>query len=82
MTTEIIDAKERELTKKELSLIKETIISGGLVVFPTETVYGLGADGTSEKAALAVYRAKGRPSCTEGNTKQSAMRYISGTSSR
>lgn len=62
MTTEIIDAKERELTKKELSLIKETIISGGLVVFPTETVYGLGADGTSEKAALAVYSAKGRPS--------------------
>jgi len=62
MTTEIIDAKGRRLTQGELSKIKETITSGGLVVFPTETVYGLGADGTSEKAALAVYSAKGRPS--------------------
>ena len=62
MTTKIIDAVERALSSEELHLIKETIKSGGLVVFPTETVYGLGADGTSEKAALSVYSAKGRPS--------------------
>lgn len=35
---------------------------GGLVAFPTETVYGLGADGLNEKAAEKIYAAKGRPS--------------------
>lgn len=62
MTTEIIDAKNRTLTSEELKRIKNTILSGGLVVFPTETVYGLGADATNANAALSVYKAKGRPS--------------------
>lgn len=35
---------------------------GGLVAFPTETVYGLGADALNEKAAEKIYAAKGRPS--------------------
>ena len=35
---------------------------GGLVAFPTETVYGLGCDGRSSEAAAKVYEAKGRPS--------------------
>lgn len=35
--------------------------SGGLVAFPTETVYGLGADATNGKAVAAIYAAKGRP---------------------
>lgn len=35
--------------------------SGRLVAFPTETVYGLGADATSDAAVSALYRAKGRP---------------------
>lgn len=35
--------------------------SGGLVAFPTETVYGLGADAENVAAARAVFRAKGRP---------------------
>lgn len=35
---------------------------GGLVVFPTETVYGLGGDGTNDSAAKKIYAAKGRPS--------------------
>jgi L-threonylcarbamoyladenylate synthase len=34
---------------------------GGLVAFPTETVYGLGADATSERACAAIFAAKGRP---------------------
>jgi L-threonylcarbamoyladenylate synthase len=38
------------------------IADGGLVVFPTETVYGLGADAFNESAVRAVYEAKGRPS--------------------
>ncbi|MBQ8357190.1 MAG: threonylcarbamoyl-AMP synthase [Clostridia bacterium] len=35
---------------------------GGLVVFPTETVYGLGGDATNPQAAKDIYAAKGRPS--------------------
>lgn len=35
---------------------------GGLVAFPTETVYGLGANGLDEEAAKKIYAAKGRPS--------------------
>lgn len=40
----------------------EILKSGGLVAFPTETVYGLGADALNEKAAEKTYAAKGRPS--------------------
>ncbi len=40
----------------------EVIRRGGLVAFPTETVYGLGADGTNPDAAAKIYEAKGRPS--------------------
>ncbi|MBO5907288.1 MAG: threonylcarbamoyl-AMP synthase [Clostridia bacterium] len=40
----------------------EIIKRGGLVVFPTETVYGLGGDATSPTAASKIYEAKGRPS--------------------
>ncbi len=35
--------------------------AGGLVAFPTETVYGLGADALSEEAVAAIFEAKGRP---------------------
>jgi L-threonylcarbamoyladenylate synthase len=35
--------------------------SGGLVAFPTETVYGLGADATNDRAVAAIFAAKGRP---------------------
>ena len=37
------------------------LIEGGLVAMPTETVYGLAADATSETAVAAIYGAKGRP---------------------
>ena len=35
--------------------------AGGLVAFPTETVYGLGADARSDRAVAGIYAAKGRP---------------------
>ena len=37
------------------------IREGKLVAFPTETVYGLGADATNEHAVAAIFEAKGRP---------------------
>ncbi len=42
--------------------IKKTIEHGGLVVFPTETVYGIGADATNPEAVKRIFLAKGRPS--------------------
>lgn len=39
----------------------EILRAGGLVAFPTETVYGLGADATSDAAVAAIYAAKDRP---------------------
>lgn len=49
----------------ESSVIKEAgeiLKAGGLVAFPTETVYGLGGDALREDAAKKIYSAKGRPS--------------------
>ena len=40
----------------------ETLVRGGLVAFPTETVYGLGGDATDPSVAKKIYAAKGRPS--------------------
>ncbi len=39
----------------------ELIKNGEVVAFPTETVYGLGADATNDKACLKIFEAKGRP---------------------
>ena len=48
--------------RQQLIEAAQIIKSGGLVVFPTETVYGLGADGINASAAKRIYEAKGRPS--------------------
>lgn len=56
-----VDPADRDYFEK-ISLAAEIIKSGGLVIFPTETVYGLGADATSSEAAKKIYAAKGRPS--------------------
>ncbi|WP_169973275.1 L-threonylcarbamoyladenylate synthase [Tautonia rosea] len=40
----------------------EILLAGGLVAFPTETVYGLGADATNPEAVARIFSAKGRPS--------------------
>ncbi|MEW6624213.1 MAG: L-threonylcarbamoyladenylate synthase [Bacillota bacterium] len=44
-----------------LKMGAEIIIEGGIVAFPTETVYGLGADGLNEDALERIFFAKGRP---------------------
>ena len=43
------------------SLASEILKSGGLVAFPTETVYGLGANALDREAVLSIFAAKGRP---------------------
>ena len=44
-----------------LSNAAESLKCGALVAFPTETVYGLGADASNEKAVARIYEVKGRP---------------------
>ncbi len=46
---------------ESIALAAEIFRAGGLVGFPTETVYGLGADATNADAARAIFAAKGRP---------------------
>ncbi len=50
------------LTEKQIEEAAAIIKQGGLVAFPTETVYGLGADALNAEAVAKVYEAKGRPS--------------------
>jgi L-threonylcarbamoyladenylate synthase len=57
LNTRILDPKENGIA--EAAAILST---GGLVAFPTETVYGLGADARNGQAVAGVYAAKGRPS--------------------
>lgn len=65
-----MDVMETKIRKIDKNKIDENIIEeaaailreGGLVAFPTETVYGLGADALQEEAARKTYAAKGRPS--------------------
>ena len=63
MHTKIIQIQEKEqLTDEQLVEAAEILRNGGLVAFPTETVYGLGANALDETAAKKIYAAKGRPS--------------------
>jgi len=48
-------------TQVEIKKAAQALKDGHLVAFPTETVYGLGADATNEKAVSRVYAVKGRP---------------------
>lgn len=48
-------------TDDEITQAARILLAGGLVAFPTETVYGLGADAESRAAVEGIYQAKGRP---------------------
>ncbi len=61
MKTEYIKLSS-DFSDAELLKAADIIKRGGLVAFPTETVYGLGADATNPEAAKKIYDAKGRPS--------------------
>ncbi|MBQ4071702.1 MAG: threonylcarbamoyl-AMP synthase [Clostridia bacterium] len=54
--------KITENNTAEIKYAADVLSRGGLVVFPTETVYGLGADALNEAAVRNIYEAKGRPS--------------------
>ena len=62
MKTEYIKLENTKPLEAQLAGAAAVLASGGLVAFPTETVYGLGADATDAEAAKRIYAAKGRPS--------------------
>ncbi len=53
---------KEQINTKELEIVCNLIKNGELVIFPTETVYGIGANALDEKAIGKIFVAKGRPS--------------------
>ncbi len=62
MKTQIYKVDSDNIDNSVIGKAAEIIKSGGLVAFPTETVYGLGGDGLNPSASKKIYSAKGRPS--------------------
>ena len=65
LATVFSDSESKDIVNDAMAKIRAAagvLRSGGLVVFPTETVYGIGADAFNEDAISKVYEAKGRPS--------------------
>ncbi len=62
MKTTIIKVDPSSIKAEDMKKAGALIKAGELVAFPTETVYGLGADALKEEASKKIYAAKGRPS--------------------
>lgn len=63
MNTKLVKIEDtKQIKDEELAEAAQILRDGGLVAFPTETVYGLGANALDEAAAKKIYAAKGRPS--------------------
>ncbi len=62
MKTELIPVDQENIDGAVLMRAGDIIRRGGLVAFPTETVYGLGGNGLNPHSSKAIYEAKGRPS--------------------
>ena len=50
------------ISEESIAEAAEALRAGALIAFPTETVYGLGADATNDRAVAEIFAAKGRPS--------------------
>lgn len=61
MNTKIIMLDEESLDANAIEEAGKMVRDGGLVVFPTETVYGLGANALNNDAVKKIFKAKGRP---------------------
>lgn len=59
--TQILKVETTKPAYQAIHLASEILKLGGLVAFPTETVYGLGADAFNPNAVQKVFEAKGRP---------------------
>jgi L-threonylcarbamoyladenylate synthase len=61
MKTKILLINPKKIDFTMIKTAAEEIKKGNLVAFPTETVYGLGADAFNESAVVKIFQAKGRP---------------------
>ncbi len=59
--TLVLRVNPQRPSKRKIRIAADIIKKGGLVAFPTETVYGLGADALNSKAVLVLFKAKKRP---------------------
>ncbi|MBU4190543.1 MAG: Sua5/YciO/YrdC/YwlC family protein, partial [Candidatus Thermoplasmatota archaeon] len=59
--TLIIKINPKKPEKSKIVFAANIIRQGGIVAFPTETVYGLGANALNPKAVLKIFKAKNRP---------------------
>lgn len=62
MNTKVVRIDEQHIDDARIREAGEIIKAGGLVAFPTETVYGLGGDALNPASSQKIYEAKGRPS--------------------
>ena len=62
METKVITIDHKNIDEAVLQEAGKIIREGGLVAFPTETVYGLGGDALNKESSRKIYKAKGRPS--------------------
>ena len=60
MQTKIIKIQDRKKQQADFAAAGEIIKQGGLVAFPTETVYGLGANALDPEAVPKIFAAKGQ----------------------
>ncbi|MGB2783149.1 MAG: L-threonylcarbamoyladenylate synthase [Atribacterota bacterium] len=61
MNTKILKINPEKIDLNKIKLAAEEIKKGNLVAFPTETVYGLGADAYNKEAVAKIFKVKGRP---------------------
>ncbi|ERI93468.1 Sua5/YciO/YrdC/YwlC family protein [Clostridiales bacterium oral taxon 876 str. F0540] len=61
MNTKVVILDENNIDERAIIEAGMTLRNGGLVAFPTETVYGLGANALNEEAVKKIFIAKGRP---------------------
>lgn len=62
METKFAVVDEKNVDKEVIEQAGQILKAGGLVAFPTETVYGLGGDALNKESSKKIYEAKGRPS--------------------
>ena len=62
MRAEVVSMTADNLDMEAIRRGGDILKQGGLVAFPTETVYGLGGDALNPQASMKIYAAKGRPS--------------------
>ena len=60
--TQIFDLKDKNIYEEAMTAAADAIRAGKTVVFPTETVYGIGANAYDNEAVRKIFEAKGRPS--------------------